>query len=100
TVRRSLRRQLNDLDEVSEKLMPGGVLQERVYHPWVFQGQPPTFPTLSYTTQLTVIKTPERRCRETVRSTREGLSFYCLKIKWNKRHRNGGMKWGDVVKYL
>ncbi|HIW11790.1 MAG TPA: bacillithiol biosynthesis cysteine-adding enzyme BshC [Candidatus Salinicoccus stercoripullorum] len=57
TVRRSLRRQLNDLDEVSEKLMPGGVLQERVYHPWVFQGQPPTFPTLSYTTQLTVIKT-------------------------------------------
>ncbi|KKK33713.1 hypothetical protein WN59_08830 [Salinicoccus sediminis] len=57
TVRRSLRRQLNDLDEVAEKMMPGGTLQERVYHPWMFQGHTPTFPPLSYTTQLTVIKT-------------------------------------------
>src|SRR5699024_8471539 len=99
TVRRSLRRQLNDLDEVSEKLMPGGVLQERVYHPWVFQGQPPTFPTLSYTTQLTVTKTLYSRSRETVLATKEGLYFYLLKIKWDKRHRNCGMKWGDVVNY-
>ena len=57
TVRRSLRRQLNDLDEVAEKLMPGGALQERVDHPWMFQGHTPTLPPLSYTTQLTVIKT-------------------------------------------
>ncbi|AKG73698.1 bacillithiol biosynthesis cysteine-adding enzyme BshC [Salinicoccus halodurans] len=56
-VKRSLRHQLNDLDEVAEKLMPNGELQERVYHPWMFKGAPPTYPKLSYTTELTVIKT-------------------------------------------
>ncbi len=56
-VKRSLRHQLNDLDEVAERLMPDGALQERVYHPWMFQGASPTFPPLEYTTELTVIKT-------------------------------------------
>lgn len=56
-VKRSLRRQLNDLDEMVEKLMPDGSLQERIYHPWVFPEVPPTTPPLRYTTDLTVIKT-------------------------------------------
>lgn len=56
-VKRSLRHHLNDLDEVVEKLMPNGSLQERVYHPWMFQGNSPTLPPLGYTTNLTVIKT-------------------------------------------
>ncbi|WP_020008736.1 bacillithiol biosynthesis cysteine-adding enzyme BshC [Salinicoccus albus] len=55
-VKRSLRHQLNDLDEAVEKLMPDGALQERVYHPWVFQ-VPSTMPPLRYTTDLTIIKT-------------------------------------------
>lgn len=56
-VKRSLRDQLNNLDEIVEKLMPNGELQERIYHPWVFQGKSPTYSPLSYTTKLTVIKT-------------------------------------------
>ncbi|WP_411843993.1 bacillithiol biosynthesis cysteine-adding enzyme BshC [Salinicoccus sp. HZC-1] len=55
-VKRSLRRQLNDLDEVVEKLMPNGSLQERIYHPWMFMENTPAHPPLSYTTELTIIK--------------------------------------------
>ena len=53
-VRRTLRHQLNDLEEVAERILPGGSLQERVYHPWMFPGIDPS--ALSYTTQLTIIK--------------------------------------------
>lgn len=54
-VKRTLRKELNDLEEISERLMPGGSLQERIYHPWMFPidlevGR------LAYTTQLTIIK--------------------------------------------
>ncbi|MBY8910864.1 bacillithiol biosynthesis BshC, partial [Salinicoccus roseus] len=53
-VRRTLRHQLNDLEEVAERILPGGSLQERIYHPWMFPGIDPS--TLSYTTKLTIIK--------------------------------------------
>ncbi|MFA7744738.1 bacillithiol biosynthesis cysteine-adding enzyme BshC [Salinicoccus roseus] len=53
-VRRTLRHQLNDLEEVAERILPGGNLQERIYHPWMFPEIDPS--TLSYTTQLTIIK--------------------------------------------
>ncbi|WP_342389010.1 bacillithiol biosynthesis cysteine-adding enzyme BshC [Salinicoccus bachuensis] len=53
-VRRTLRHQLNDLEEVAERILPGGSLQERVYHPWMFPGIESS--TLSYTTQLTIVK--------------------------------------------
>lgn len=53
-VKKTLRSKLNDLEEVAEIIMPGGTLQERIYHPWMF----PTVDssTLSYTTKLTIVK--------------------------------------------
>ncbi|GAB3069477.1 bacillithiol biosynthesis cysteine-adding enzyme BshC [Salinicoccus sesuvii] len=53
-VKKTLRGKINDLEETAERVVPGGVLQERVYHPWMF----PTvdLSILSYTTKLTVIK--------------------------------------------
>lgn len=55
-VKRSLRTELNQLDEISEKLMPNGGLQERLYHPWQFSPQNWDYAPLSYTDQLTIIK--------------------------------------------
>ncbi len=54
-MKRTLRKELNDLEEISERLMPGGSLQERIYHPWMF---PIDFDVgrLTYTTQVTIIK--------------------------------------------
>ncbi|MCG1008633.1 bacillithiol biosynthesis cysteine-adding enzyme BshC [Salinicoccus sp. ID82-1] len=53
-VKKALRSRLNDLEEVAERVMPGGALQERVYHPWMFPGI--DHRNLSYTTKLTIIK--------------------------------------------
>ncbi|MFC3419784.1 bacillithiol biosynthesis cysteine-adding enzyme BshC [Salinicoccus hispanicus] len=53
-VKKTLRSKLNDLEEVAERIMPGGALQERVYHPWMFPVVDPR--ALSYTTELTIIK--------------------------------------------
>lgn len=55
-VKRSLRQELNNLDELSEKLMPNGGLQERLYHPWQFAVRNWDYSPLSYTEKLTVIK--------------------------------------------
>lgn len=55
-VKRSLRQELNNLEEISEKLMPNGALQERLYHPWQFSVENWDYASLSYTTKLTVIK--------------------------------------------
>ena len=55
-VKRSLRTELNNLDELSEKLLPNGVLQERIYHPWQYMTGDWDYSPLSYTDKLTVIK--------------------------------------------
>lgn len=55
-IKRSLREELNNLDELSEKLMPNGALQERLYHPWQFKLANWNYSTLNYTNMLTVIK--------------------------------------------
>ncbi len=55
-VKRSLRTELNNLDELSEKLMPNGGLQERLYHPWQYKAGNWDYSPLSYTDKLTVIK--------------------------------------------
>lgn len=54
--RRHNRKQLNDLDEITEILFPGRTLQERLYHPWQYMTHFREFPPLSYTTQLIVLK--------------------------------------------
>ncbi|CAD2078233.1 putative cysteine ligase BshC [Jeotgalicoccus coquinae] len=55
-VKRSLRTELNNLDELSEKLMPNGALQERLFHPWQYQVGNWDYSPLSYTEKLTLIK--------------------------------------------
>lgn len=55
-VKRSLRSELNNLDELSEKLMPNGALQERLYHPWQFSAKNWDYAPLSYTDKLILIK--------------------------------------------
>ncbi|MGO1922565.1 MAG: bacillithiol biosynthesis protein BshC, partial [Jeotgalicoccus sp.] len=55
-IKRSLRQELNNLDELSEKLMPNGALQERLYHPWQFTFGNWDYSPLNYTDKLTVIK--------------------------------------------
>lgn len=55
-VKRGLRTELNNLEEVSEKLMPNGVLQERLYHPWQYSAQNWDYAPLSYTNKLIVVK--------------------------------------------
>lgn len=55
-IKRSLRQELNNLDELSEKLMPNGALQERMYHPWQFTMNNWDYAPLSYTDKLTVMK--------------------------------------------
>lgn len=55
-IKRSLRTELNNLDELSEKLMPNGALQERLYHPWQYPACNWDYSPLSYTDKLTIIK--------------------------------------------
>lgn len=55
-VKRSLKHELNNLEELSEKLMPNGALQERLYHPWQYSIGKWDYSPLSYTNKLTVVK--------------------------------------------
>lgn len=55
-IKRRLRTELNNLDELSEKLMPNGALQERLYHPWQYLNGNWDYSPLSYTDKLTLIK--------------------------------------------
>ena len=55
-VKRALRHELHNLEEISEKLLPNGVLQERLYHPWQFSLDNWDYSPLSYTDKLIIIK--------------------------------------------
>ncbi|WP_052256699.1 bacillithiol biosynthesis cysteine-adding enzyme BshC [Salinicoccus sp. YB14-2] len=57
-VKRHRRKELGDLTELQEKLLPDGGLHERMYHPWQYMTVFREFPPLSYTTELVIIKTP------------------------------------------
>lgn len=57
-VKRHRRKELGDLSELQEKLLPDGGLHERMYHPWQYMTDFRDFPPLSYTTDLVIIKTP------------------------------------------
>ena len=57
-VKRYRRKELGDLNELQEKLLPDGGLHERMYHPWQYMTDFRDFPPLSYTTDLVIIKTP------------------------------------------
>lgn len=54
--RRKHRTLLNDLDEVSERLFPDGVLQERKYHPWEYAENFAGLTSLSYRPELFILK--------------------------------------------
>lgn len=56
-VKRHKRKELGDLAELQEKLLPDGALHERVYHPWQYMTDLRDFPPLSYTTDLVILKT-------------------------------------------
>lgn len=57
-VKRHKRKELGDLTELQEKLLPDGGLHERMYHPWQYMTDLRDFPPLSYTTDLVILKTP------------------------------------------
>lgn len=57
-VKRHKRKELGDVRELQEKLLPDGVLHERIYHPWQYMTDFREVPPLSYTTDLVIIKTP------------------------------------------
>lgn len=57
-VKRHKRKELGDLTELQEKLLPNGGLHERMYHPWQYMTDIREIPPLSYTSDLVIIKTP------------------------------------------
>ena len=57
-VKRHRRKELGDVRELQERLLPDGALHERIYHPWQYMTDFREFPPLSYTTDLVIIKTP------------------------------------------
>ncbi len=56
-VKRQKRKELGDVRELQERLLPDGVLHERIYHPWQYMTDFREFPPLGYTTDLVIIKT-------------------------------------------
>lgn len=56
-VKRQKRKELGDVKELQERLLPGGALHERIYHPWQYMTGISCFPPLSYTTDLVLVKT-------------------------------------------
>lgn len=55
-IKRALRQDIHNLEELSEKLFPNGVLQERIYHPWQLSAELWDYSPLSYTENLVIIK--------------------------------------------
>lgn len=55
-IKRALRRDIHNLEELSEKMFPNGVIQERIYHPWQLSKELWDYSPLSYTDKLVIVK--------------------------------------------